>query len=132
MKSRGAQKCISFEIARFYGGSRALKNAFPTAPALEYKRMLDLDGTSGAKSVAKTEKRERNKKIENYYFLVRDASEKLPGLKYHPPSKFTNEGDGIRTMHIYCHHRFLAGLVAIRRIPCHCEGCQKQIKEEWV
>lgn len=59
--------------------------------------------------------------------------EKLAGFKYHPPGKFSDEGDGIRAMHhIYCHHRFPAGLVAIRRIPCHCQGCRNQIKKEWV
>ena len=105
----------------------------PFSAAVECKKMMEIDGTEGAKSVVKSEKRESNRKVRKYHYWVRPATEELSGLKYTPPKAFSDEGKGIMAMHhVYCHPKFPVGLVAVRPIPCHCQACKSQLSKEWV
>ena len=54
-------------------------------------------------------------------------------MKYVPPSKFSDEGKGIKDMHhVYCHPKLGLGLLAVRPIPCHCQACKTQLSKDWI
>ena len=80
----------------------------------------------------KWEARIRKTKIEKKIYWVRKQDEKLNGSKFESPEKFTEEGDGVRSMHhIYVSHEMGLGTIALRRIPCHCAACRRQMNVEW-
>ena len=87
-------------VNRFASHSMVDGKAFSAAK--ECKRMLEIEGNQGVKSVIKSEKREGTRKIKEYHYWVSDPKEKLPGLKYQAPSRFTDEADGFMNLyHVY-------------------------------
>ena len=80
----------------------------------------------------KWEPRNRKRKVKRKVFWVRKQGEQLNGSKFESPDKFTVEGDGVRSMyHIYASHEMGLGRIALRRIPCHCAACRRQMNLEW-
>ena len=111
------------------------KKAFDTAE--ECRRILMLQGVEKGEDKVmqdqvKWEPRNREKKVKRKVFWVRKQDEQLNGSKFESPDNFTEEGDGVRSMyHIYASHELGLGRIALRRIPCHCAACRRQMNLEW-
>ena len=58
-----------------------MKDGVGVSPANKCKRLLELDGNEGKKSMGKYRKRESNRGITKMHYWVRDPSEKLSGVK---------------------------------------------------
>ena len=74
----------------------------------------------------------KKSKAKRKVFWVRKPNEQLNGSKFESPDNFTDEGDGVRSMHhVHASHELGMGAVGFRRIPCHCEACSRQMKLKW-
>mmetsp|Transcript_20210 Transcript_20210/g.45217 ORF Transcript_20210/g.45217 Transcript_20210/m.45217 type:complete len:251 (+) Transcript_20210:988-1740(+) len=102
------------------------------SPALECKRLLEFEGTSGKKSNRKNNKRENSRAIQRMHYWVRGGTEKLNESKCKPAK--LPKGEKIRDhYHIYCCPELGLGRgVALRKIPCKCIACNNQMKKKWI
>ena len=101
------------------------------SPALECKRLLEFEGTTGKKSNRKYQKRENSRAIKRMHYWVRGGTQKLNEIKCKPAK--LPKGEKIRHYyHIYCCPELGLGRVAIRKIPCKCIGCNNQMKKKWL
>ena len=84
-KLKAADEAKDDSVGRFASHSMVDGEGF--SAAAECKRMLEIDGTEGVKSVIKSEKRETNRKIKQYHYWVSDPkkSYQVSNIK-HPPS----------------------------------------------
>ena len=109
--------------------------AFDTAE--ECRRILKLQGGENGEDFVQHdqvtwEPRDSKRKIRRRVFWVRKQDEQLNGLKYDPPKKFTDEGDGIMLMyHIYASHEMGLGTIVFRRISCYCTSYRRQMNLKW-
>jgi len=101
------------------------------SPALQCKRLLEFEGTTGKKSNRKYQKRENSRAIQRMHYWVRGGTEKLSGIKCKPAK--LPKGEKIRDhYHIYCCPELGLGRVALRKIPCKCIACNNQMKKKWI
>ena len=108
-----------------------MKDGVAVSASLEAKRMLEIDGNSGAKLNKKYQKREANQGIKKMHIHVQGLGEDLIGSKYQPPK--LPKGVGLMDFyHIYCSHDLGVGAAALRRIPCCCPACKASLQQEWV
>ena len=71
------------------------------SPALEYKRLLEFEGTTGKKSNRKCQKRENSRAIQTMHYWVRGGAEQISGIKCKPAK--LPKGEKIRDhYHMYC------------------------------
>ena len=102
-----------------------------SSPALECKRLLEFEGTTGKKSYRKNNKRENNRAIQRMHYWVRGGAEELIGIKC-KPAKLPKDEKIRDHYHIYCCPELGLGRVALRKIPCKCIACNNQIKKKWI
>ena len=101
------------------------------SPALECKRLLEFEGTTGKKSNRKNNKKEKSRAIQRMHYWVRGGAEELRGIKCKPAK--LPKGEKIRDhYHIYCCPELGLGRVALRKIPCKCIACNNQMKKKWL
>ena len=68
--------------------------------AADCKRLLEIDGGEGMKSVVKSEKRERERGIKNRYWHLREEFEKLSEIRC-STIKIEEEGVSFKDMYHY-------------------------------
>ena len=89
------------------------------SPALECKRLLEFEGTTGKKSNRKNNKRENRRAIDRMHYWVRGGSEQLNGIKCKPAN--LPKGEKIRDhYHMNCCPELGLGTISLRKIPCKC------------
>jgi hypothetical protein len=95
------------------------------------KRILEMEGGEGVKSVVKREKRELNRGINQRHWHVRKVSDKLNELKCatikipRPNLSFKD------TYHYYTNKELGVGKAALRQVPCNCNACDETIRLPW-
>mmetsp|Transcript_107616 Transcript_107616/g.219654 ORF Transcript_107616/g.219654 Transcript_107616/m.219654 type:complete len:139 (+) Transcript_107616:91-507(+) len=101
------------------------------SPALQCKRLLEFEGTTGKKSNRKNNKRENSRAIQRMHYWVKGGTEKLSGIKCKPAK--LPKGEKIRDHYnMYCCPELSLGRIALRKIPCKCLACNNQMKEKWI
>ena len=126
---RTAEESEIVDVKKF--SAHTVKDGVAVSAALEAKRMLEIDGITGAKSNKKYQKREASRGIKTMYNHVRGLDEELTGSKYRPPN--LPKGVGLMELyHIYCCPDLGVGAVALRRIPCCCPACKASLQQAWV
>mgnify|MGYP001328175388 CR=1 FL=1 len=101
------------------------------SPALECKRLLEFEGTTGKKSNRKNNKRENSRAIQRMHYWVRGGAEQISGIKCKPAK--LPKGEKIRDhYHMYCCPELGLGKIALRKIPCKCVACNNQMKKKWI
>ena len=101
------------------------------SPALECKRLLEFEGTTGKKSNRKYQKRENSRAIQRMHYWVRGGAEQISGIKCKPAK--LPKGEKTRDhYHMYCCPELGLGKIALRKIPCKCVACNNQMKKQWI
>lgn len=100
--------------------------------AEDCKRVLELEGGEGVKSVVKRQKRELNRGVDNRYWHVRPVTETLEPMKC-CTIQIPNPNLSFKDMyHYYTCKAMGVGVAALRQIPCSCTACDEKIRLPWV
>ena len=120
-------------------GGHVMKDGVQSSAAAECKRLIETDGTTGAKSDRKYKKREDDKKIQKMHYHIRNLNKPLSLQKYAAPQLAKRgggklvKGEMVSEMyHIHCCWELGPDQVAFARIPCNCVPCRETIRKEWV
>ena len=95
------------------------------------KRILEMEGGEGEKSVVKREKRELDRGINQRHWHVREVSDKLNELKCvtihipHPNLSFKD------MYHYYTCKELGLGKAALGPVPRNCNACDETIRLPW-
>ena len=99
--------------------------------------MLRLDRIDGSNGFIKNEKRENNRKVKRRFYHVRDENKNHFNYINMNSKGFCNvKGEKYNGMlsryHLHFDPQLSVNKAALRRIPCACESCTKQLSLPWV
>ena len=79
----------------------------------------------------KSEKKRRNRGIQHRYWHLREEFEKLSEIRC-STIKIEEEGVSFKDMyHYYTCPELGQGKACLRRVPCHCQACDEQMRLPW-